>query len=73
METGYLIFNTFMALFSVLSFFIVILSVFAYAFRLAWIYLPTKKVVVYTRDKSGKAVKIKIEEEYADLMWGDKK
>lgn len=72
METANLIFNTFMAMFSALSIFIVILSIFAYVFYVIWVYLPTKKVVVYIRDENKKVIKIKIEEKYADLLWGDK-
>jgi len=72
METANLIFNTFMAMFSALSIFIVILSIFAYVFYVVWVYLPTKRVVVYIRDENKKVIKIKIEEKYADLLWGDK-
>ena len=72
METANLIFNTFMAMFSALSIFIVILSIFAYVFYVIWVYLPTKKVVVYMRNENKKVIKIKIEEKYADLLWEDK-
>jgi len=72
METANLIFNTLMAMFSALSIFIVILSILAYVFYVIWVYLPTKKVVVYIMDENKKVIKIKIEEKYADLLWGDK-
>lgn len=72
METAGLLLNTFLALSVVFYILFIAVLVAIYFFRLALIYLPFKKVTVYTR-KNGKAVKIKMDEYVADLLWGDEK